>query len=139
VRVYRGRELKVNGGSLNGFKIAKFRLCRGANRQNCVVDGDTIWYGGTKIRISDIDTPEISRPKCEAERALGHRTKERLLELLNVGAFEVIQVGSRDKDRYGRKLRIVQRGGQSLGQVLIAEGLARRWDARLRHRGVAVL
>ena len=143
VRVYRGGDRQSQRGPESDGKpeiergdstAIKFRLCKGSNRQNCVVDGDTIWHGGVKIRIADIDTPEISRPKCEAERALGHRAKERLLELLNVGAFEVIQVGSRDKDRYGRKLRIVQRGGQSLGDILIAEGLARKWDGARRSR-----
>jgi endonuclease YncB( thermonuclease family) len=129
MRLYRGRNLQAE--SSPGV-VAMFRLCKGSNRKNCVVDGDTIWYGGMKIRISDIDTPEISRPKCEAEGALGHRAKNRLLELLNTGPFEVIQVGSRDKDRYGRKLRVIIRDGQSLGSILIAEGLARRWDGARR-------
>ncbi len=31
-------------------------------RRTCVVDGDTIWLEGVKIRIADIDTPEISQP-----------------------------------------------------------------------------
>jgi endonuclease YncB( thermonuclease family) len=35
-----------------------FRLCGWAPSQNCVVDGDTILYGGVKIRLSDIDAPE---------------------------------------------------------------------------------
>ena len=36
----------------------------------------------------------------------------------------------RDQDRYGRKLRIVTRGGESLGEMLVAEGLAREWTGR---------
>lgn len=32
-----------------------------------MVDGDTIWLEGLKIRIADIDTPEITSPKCNAE------------------------------------------------------------------------
>ncbi|WP_394357150.1 hypothetical protein [Sphingopyxis indica] len=39
---------------------------------------------------------------------------------------------SRDSDRYGRKLRIVVRGGTSVGSVLVAEGLARPWEGRRR-------
>ena len=35
---------------------------------NCVVDGDTIWLSGVKIRMADYDTPEIGEPKCAAER-----------------------------------------------------------------------
>jgi endonuclease YncB( thermonuclease family) len=44
--------------------------------------------------------------------------------------FEVAPIGGRDEDRYGRKLRIVTRGGRSLGDVLVAEGLARTWTGR---------
>ena len=38
-----------------------FAVC-GMVRRTCVVDGDTIWLEGVKIRIADIDTPEISQP-----------------------------------------------------------------------------
>ena len=36
--------------------------------------------------------------------------------------------GRRDEDQYGRKLRLVTRNGQSIGMMLVAEGLAREWD-----------
>jgi endonuclease YncB( thermonuclease family) len=55
-----------------------------------VIDGDTIRYDGVKIRLADIDTPEISSPKCASEEALGHQAKRRLLELMNAGPFEVV-------------------------------------------------
>ena len=109
-----------------------FRLCAGGRRLNCVVDGDTIWHGGVKIRIADIDTPEVFSPKCASEAALGRQATERLLELINSGAFEVVPSGSRDADRYGRKLRVLERHGRSLGDILIAEGLARPWDSGRR-------
>jgi micrococcal nuclease len=108
-----------------------FRLCAGDGRLNCVVDGDTIWHGGIKIRIADIDTPEVFSPKCASEAALGRRATERLLELINAGPFEVVRSG-RDADRYGRKLRMIERHGRSLGEILVAEGLARRWDGARR-------
>ncbi|MFN3321791.1 MAG: thermonuclease family protein, partial [Allorhizobium sp.] len=38
----------------------------------------------------------------------------------------------RDMDRYGRKLRTVTRGEQSIGEMLVAEGLARRWNEARR-------
>ena len=109
-----------------------FRLCAGRSQLNCVVDGDTIWHGGVKIRIADIDTPEVFSPKCPSEAALGRQATERLLELINAGPFEVVPSGSRDADRYGRKLRILERHGHSLGDTLVAEGLARRWDGARR-------
>lgn len=108
-----------------------FRLCAEERRVNCVVDGDTIWHRGIKIRLADIDTPEVFSPQCASEAALGRQATERLLALVNAGPFEVVSI-DRDADRYGRKLRILARGGRSLGDILVAEGLARRWDGARR-------
>lgn len=47
--------------------------------------------------------------------------------LMNAGAFS-LEEADRESDRYGRLLRVVVRGGESVGAVLVAEGLARRWD-----------
>jgi micrococcal nuclease len=95
-----------------------------------VIDGDTFDYGGTRIRIADIDTPEIEG-RCAYETALAARATRRLGALLAAGAFELRPLASgRDEDRYGRKLRIVTRGGRSLGDTLVAEGLARTWTGR---------
>lgn len=110
----------------------EFTLCKRSNRTNCIVDGDTIHYNGVSIRLEGIDAPETHRFKCESERALGMRATMRLLELVNAGPFEIVQQGRRDTDKYGRKLRALERNGRSLGDILIAEGLARRWDGR-RH------
>ncbi|NJO34265.1 MAG: thermonuclease family protein [Rhodospirillales bacterium] len=110
---------------------AHFTLCAGAFQKNCVIDGDTIRYRGAKIRVADIDTPEISEPRCASEAALGHRAKLRMLELINDGPFDLHAAG-RDVDRYGRQLRTITRDGESLGDILIAEGLARRWDGARR-------
>ena len=107
-------------------------LCAGAPRTNCVIDGDTIRYGGIKIRLADIDAPEVFSPKCPSEAARGHRATERLLELINAGPFDLVRAGARDEDRYGRKLRVIERAGHSLGATLVAEGLARPWDGARR-------
>ncbi|MBY3003617.1 thermonuclease family protein [Rhizobium leguminosarum] len=106
---------------------AAFSICDGSHRANCVVDGDTFWFEGQKIRIADIDTPELSPPRCEAERIKGEAAKSRLLTLLNAGKFS-LAAGFRDEDKYGRKLRTVFRAGNSLGDALIKEGFARSWD-----------
>jgi micrococcal nuclease len=113
-----------------GTRVApvRFALCSRAIRTNCVVDGDTIHYQGVIIRIEDIDAPETHGPKCESERARGMRATYRMLELVNAGPFEIVQKGRRDTDKYGRKLRTLERNGRSLGDILIVEGLARRWD-----------
>jgi len=106
---------------------ASFGFCHSGGGTNCVVDGDTFWFQGAKYRIADIDTPETHGPRCPAEAALGARATRRLQSLMNAGAFSLEQ-GDRDTDRYGRSLRIVTRSGESIGAMLVAEGLARDWD-----------
>jgi len=107
---------------------ARFGLCSGPVRETCVVDGDTLWLAGTKIRVADIDAPEVSRPGCAREAELGAQATQRFMALLNAGAFTLApDPDSPDTDRYGRSLRLVTRGGESLGGVLVDEGLAERW------------
>ena len=95
-----------------------------------MVDGDTFWLDRRKVRIADIDTPEIGEPKCDAEFALGMKATRRLRELLNAGPFTLEAIPGRDQDKYGRDLRVVVRSGRSLGDQLVQEGLARTWSGR---------
>lgn len=95
-----------------------------------MVDGDTIWLEGAKIRIADIDTPEISSPQCDAEYERGILARDRLVVLLNEGEFELRPIGNRDEDQYGRKLRVIMQNGRSLGDQLVSENLARTWTGR---------
>jgi len=92
-----------------------------------VIDGDTCDFRGTRIRIADIDTPEV-RGECRDETERAARATARMRALLAAGPFELRRTGTRDEDVYGRKLRIVTRDGRSLGQTLVEEGLARRWS-----------
>ncbi|MBA3677404.1 MAG: thermonuclease family protein [Sphingosinicella sp.] len=94
-----------------------------------ITDGDTFRYHGQKIRIADIDTPEVDG-RCEYESTLAAKATDRMETLLHAGPFEMLPNSGRDEDVYGRKLRIVTRGGQSLGDQLVAEGLARTWSGR---------
>ena len=110
---------------------ANFPVCGGGVRSTCVVDGDTFWLEGTKYRIADIDTPEVSNFGCASEKALGDRATVRLAALLNAGPF-ALEPADRDEDRFGRKLRVVTRDGASLGAQLVREGLAHRWGGPQR-------
>jgi hypothetical protein len=105
----------------------KFTFCGEGSQRYCVVDGDTIRFAETKIRVEDIDTPEIHDYKCESELERGLRAKSRLLELVNEGPFEIVSNGGDDVDQYGCKLRHLMRNGLSLGELLVDEGLARRY------------
>ena len=106
---------------------AHFTLCNRRSHIDCVVDGDTIHYHGDKIRLADINAPEISEPNCDSELDLGEKAADRLLALLNQGPFSLVPLPDRDTDVYGRQLRTIMRGGHSLGGVLVGEGLAERW------------
>lgn len=119
------------GAAARDALSARFALCHSGGGSNCVVDGDTFWFAGDKYRIADIDTPETHPARCAEEAALGDAATERLRTWLNAGAFSLESAG-RDTDRYGRNLRIVTRGGTSVGSVLVDEGLARPWEGRRR-------
>lgn len=126
----------IGAGALAGFLVPirassapepsarHFTICHTGGGTNCVVDGDTAWIDGVKIRVLDIDAPETHPPRCDREAELGARATQRLAILLNQGPFELISE-NRDTDRYGRKLRRIVRDGQSLGDQLVSEGLAR--------------
>ena len=109
--------------------VARLGLCAGPPHINCVMDGDTFYLQGEPIRIADIDAPETHPPRCTQEAELGRRATWRLREILNAQPFE-IRAYERDRDMYGRKLRIVASGGQSVGGKLVAEGLARPWTGK---------
>lgn len=108
------------------YQNRAFALC-GRRPWTCVVDGDTFWLDGVKIRIANIDTPEVTSPQCPAERALGMTATRRLIDLLNIGPFELHTTSGSEYDRYGRLLRVVVRDGKSLGEQLVNEGLAHTW------------
>ena len=114
---------------LSLLAAATFALCAESPRTTCVVDGDTFWLAGEKIRIADINAPETHGARCPSERAQGEAATRRLIGLLNAGPF-VLETGARPVDRYGRLLRTITRRGQSLGDMLVREGLAARWRGR---------
>jgi endonuclease YncB( thermonuclease family) len=106
---------------------ARFARCRRGHHGDCVVDGDTFKLAGETIRIADIDTPETHPPRCAREARLGERATERMQDLLNAGPL-TLEPYKRPHDRYGRRLVVVMRDGRSLGERLVSEGLARRYD-----------
>jgi micrococcal nuclease len=111
--------------------VRSFGQCHSGGGTNCVVDGDTFWVDGSKVRVADIDAPETHPPRCAEEARLGNAATDRLQALLNAGPVTLVSI-DRDTDRYGRKLRVVERGGVSLGETLVNEGLARPWEGHRR-------
>lgn len=107
-----------------------FGFCAGREGENCVIDGDSFRFGGEAVRLAGIDTPEIGGAQCADERARGEAAERRLHALLNAGEVQLVRVGGRDRDRFGRLLRDAEVDGASVSEALVAEGFARRWTGQ---------
>ncbi len=110
-------------GSAQPISITK---CESGPRITCVVDGDTIWLNGENLRIKGYDTPEPYSNLCggQREKAIAKRATNRLIELLNGASWTVERFG---KGGYGRTLATIRIDGEDVGDILIREGLARRY------------
>jgi endonuclease YncB( thermonuclease family) len=106
---------------------AVFTRCGKGGAVACVVDGDSFRLGDRTIRITGIDAPELGRPLCPAEAALASRSADRLVQLLNQGEFDMVAHRLQRLDRHDRELMILWRGNESIGDTLIADGLAHRY------------
>jgi endonuclease YncB( thermonuclease family) len=94
-----------------------------APRHHCVHDGDTLWWHGEKIRLAEIDAPELTA-SCPRERALALSARDRLIVLLNERRVTIRRTGT---DRFGRTLAVIS----PIGDQLVREGLAGRWPGRI--------
>lgn len=86
-----------------------------------VIDGDTIEVAGERIRLLKIDTPELTKPRCQQEHDLALKARARLIELLDNKQLTVVPEG---RDPYGRTLAYVYAGEDDVGDTLLKEGLA---------------
>lgn len=110
---------------------ASFSYCKWGGGTNCVVDGDTFYIDGEKVRIAGIDAPETHPPRCDYEARLGDEATERLHALLNSGAVTMTSI-DRDRDTYGRLLRNVAVGGRDVGEAMVSAGVAREYGSGRR-------
>lgn len=106
-----------------------------------VIDGDTVDLStGERIRIWNIDTPELSG-KCERERDVARQAKQRLIRLLSGRAVSVERCEpatapgntsgrERCRDRHGRTLARLVTAEGDVGRILVTEGLATVWPVR---------
>lgn len=88
-----------------------------------VIDGDTFHLtSGEKIRILEIDTPELFSAKCSYELTHAILAKAELSEILQSGTLTLSREGT---DRYGRTLAHVYVDGTSVADLMLRSGLAR--------------
>jgi endonuclease YncB( thermonuclease family) len=98
-----------------------------------VLDGDTIRVAGETFRLVGFDAPETYRAQCPSERQLGNRATFRLRQLVAGGGLDLERIacacrfGTEGTLRcnYGRSCGLLRAHGQNVGEVMIAEGLAR--------------
>jgi micrococcal nuclease len=112
--------------ALSATPVFAIEKCGSAKRVTCVVDGDTIWFKGEKIRMMGYDTPEPQTNICggNRERKLAAKASERVAQLLTENDYSIDRQG---EDKYGRTLANITIAGRDIGDILIAEGLARSW------------
>ena len=98
-----------------------------------VHDGDTIRCDGEKVRIANIDAPELpGSPKCQDRRVsyawcdyrAGEAARVALVRLVSRGPVRITRLGT---DAYGRTLATISVNGVDAGDYLIAQGLAKPW------------
>ena len=97
------------------------------------VDGDTVDVDGKRWRLQGFDTPETFYAQCTSERLLGQKAKQRLQQLIDT-AHEVETMTDGKRERWKRILGRLFVDGRDVGEVLISEGLAVRYNGKGRRR-----
>lgn len=96
-----------------------------------VTDGDTIRLAGERVRIENLDAPEMpGRAKCATEGKKALEAKALLTRLVDRGTVTLVRNQKRPKDRYGRTLARVLVDGKDVAPAMIAAGVSREWKGR---------
>jgi micrococcal nuclease len=103
-------------------QAARFGHCYNHAGPNCVLDGETIYFGGERVEIAGMDAPEIGGAACAEEANRGVRAAVRLHELLNSGK---VTLGDAERESDGRLLRRVAVDGRDVSKAMIGAGVAR--------------
>ncbi|WP_425416422.1 thermonuclease family protein [Oricola indica] len=101
-------------------------ICGVGRGVDCVVDGDTIWLAGEKIRLVNIDAPEV-KGRCRAETQRAAAATRALARLLDGQPIRIVRQG---QDRYGRTLAAIATSAGDAGALLVSNGLAVSWRGR---------
>ena len=87
-------------------------------------DGDSFRLGEERVRLLDIDAPELRQSCTDAAGRgwpCGKQARDRMAALLRRGVVDCRPEG---RDRYDRLLARCSVGGQDLGAALVGEGWA---------------
>ena len=97
-----------------------------------VVDGDTLARGSVRLRVLNLDAPDIgNHARCTLERKRGEEARRYAVQLLrSARSGAVVVTPSGRVDRYGRALVWVSISGQDFAALMIAAGHGRPWRGR---------
>lgn len=87
------------------------------------IDGDTIDFGGQRIRLFGIDAVEANQT-CERNEKTWNCGQAATAALRGILEGRSLQCERRDVDRYGRVVAVCLAGGQDLSQAMVQMGLA---------------
>jgi len=92
-----------------------------------VVDGDTIDLRGERIRLPNLDAPEMpGRAACREEGELALQAKAKLAETLRTGPLILLHRQTMtSRDQYGRTLARITVDGIDVSKTLRQAGVAR--------------
>lgn len=110
--------------------ICLILLSGAASPRLTVIDGDTLRLGRERLRIENLDAPDIgAHARCDLERARGNAARAYAQRLVSRTIwFEIVPTGRRD--RYGRLVVRVLFDGQDFGNAMIEAGHGRAWRGR---------
>jgi micrococcal nuclease len=95
-----------------------------------VVDGDTLAFGRERVRIANLDAPDVGiHARCALEQRRGEGAKSYAQGLIrNASLIEIVHRNG--LDRFGRTLARVQVDGRDFAGLMIAAGYGRPWRGR---------
>ena len=122
------------------WSVAAMAACAAApisgapTRIDRVVNGDTVWAGGVKYRIKNLDAPEVHKNpkhgyKCAAEKIRGDAATDMAKALLM--DVDVTLINDDQEDVYGRTITEIRlANGRMFSDVMIQHGFARKWTGK---------
>jgi endonuclease YncB( thermonuclease family) len=84
-----------------------------------------------RVRIMQIDAPEM-KGECESEIKAAHASKDRLAELIPPGTSIILSQIKDDKYLGRIDAFVAARDGKDIGEIMVKEGHARRYDGGKR-------
>ena len=104
------------------------------NSQYCY-DGDTCYVTvdgkNNKIRLLELDTPEISKPKCDEELELGLKARDYINNLIE-NASSIEFKTEYKEDYFGRILSYLIIDGEDVSAKIVSNGLGVIYDRKIK-------